>query len=56
MKEASMGELLKAAREVFSRWGKKGGTKSSANMTPEQRTARARKAANARWDKRKAGK
>lgn len=38
-------------REVMKAMGSKGGKKSSANMTPEQRTERARKAVQARIKK-----
>lgn len=34
--------------------GKLGGKKRAANMTPEERTAGARDAANARWGKKRA--
>ena len=36
--------------------GSEGGKKAAGNMTPEQRTERARKAGKARWSKRKAGR
>ena len=37
-----------------SEMGKKGGKASAAKLTPEQRSARARKAARKRWKKKKA--
>lgn len=40
-------------RKVAAVLGHYGGTKASARMTPAQRKARARKAAKARWGKRK---
>lgn len=43
-----------ALREELRKLGKKGGKKSSDNMTPEQRSERARKAGSARWEKEKA--
>ncbi len=36
-------------RRYFSANGRKGGTARAAQMTPEERTLRARKAAQARW-------
>jgi hypothetical protein len=45
-------EMIEAVmKEMGRRGGKAGGEKSSANMTPEQRTERARRAAQARWGK-----
>jgi hypothetical protein len=38
-------------REMFVRAGKAGAKKLSENMTPEQKTERAKAAANARWKK-----
>ncbi len=49
--------MTKALREWYAKIGKKGGLKggirAALNMTPEQRAERARKAALARWKKRK---
>jgi hypothetical protein len=58
-----MTKLPESAKEFFRRagakggkiGGAKGGATAAANMTPEQRQARARKAAAARVAKRKAG-
>ncbi len=51
--------MTKALREWYSKIGKKGaakgGIRAALNMTPEQRVTRARKAAAARWKKRKKG-
>jgi hypothetical protein len=41
-----------AAVELGRRGGKKGGKSRAANMSAEERSAAARKAANARWAKR----
>lgn len=43
--------MSKALLEELRKLGRKGGKKSSRNMTPEQRTERAKKAVKARWDK-----
>jgi hypothetical protein len=40
-----------AVREYFAEFGKQGGKKRAANMTPEQRSEAARKAVLARWSK-----
>lgn len=49
--------LRKLAREMMreqaAKWGRQGAKKQAANMTAEQRTARAKKAARARWGKKK---
>ncbi|MFZ0806631.1 MAG: hypothetical protein WAN03_10635 [Candidatus Sulfotelmatobacter sp.] len=42
---ATKGEI----REYFARFGKQGGKMRAKNMTPEQRSASARKAVEARW-------
>jgi hypothetical protein len=47
-------KLTKAMREYFRSEGSKGGKTAAANLTPEQRTERARKAALALAAKRKA--
>jgi hypothetical protein len=55
--------MTKALREWYESIGRKGGKKGGAkgghraalNMTPEERVERARKAAAARWKKRKKG-
>ncbi len=46
-----MGKLMDVAQ-----MGKKGGLASAANLTPAERSERARKAVKARWDKAKARK
>lgn len=38
---------------IGKKGGRKGGLKSAANMTPEERTERARKAVRAQWKKAK---
>lgn len=43
--------MKKLTREYFQKQGSIGGKKSSANMTPEQRKERAKKALEARWKK-----
>ena len=43
----------KEIREYFAKFGRKGGKAAAAKMTPEQRKASARKAAQARWAKKK---
>ena len=43
---------LPAAVELGLRGGSKGGKARAANMTPEERSAAARKASLARWEKR----
>lgn len=52
--------ISQVMREMGSKGGKKGGSKgglnAAANMTPEQRTDRARKAVEARWGKKKRAK
>lgn len=40
-------------RQAFAAMGRKGGPARMATLTPEERVALARKAAEARWDKRK---
>jgi hypothetical protein len=42
-------EALKILRKMFVKAGQAGGKKSSANLTPSERTDRAQKAAQARW-------
>jgi len=42
-----------AAVELGRRGGKKGGKARAARMTPEQRSEAARKAAKARWERKK---
>jgi hypothetical protein len=41
----------KEIREYFAKFGRKGGLATARNLTPEQRKAIARKAAQARWAK-----
>lgn len=48
-----MTEKNKAAQELGRRGGLKGGKARAAKMTKEQRTESARKAANARWAKKR---
>lgn len=48
-------EVLEFFRKQGTRGGKIGGKKAAASMTPEQRSARARKAVAAREAKRKRG-
>ena len=43
-------------RDYFAKFGKQGGKTRAKNMTVEQRAESARKAAKARWAKKKAGK
>jgi len=45
--------LIEYFRKVGRKGGAKGGHAAALNMTPEQRQERARKAAAARWSKRK---
>ena len=40
-------------RAYFAKFGKQGGKARAAKMTPEERAESARKASQARWDKRK---
>jgi hypothetical protein len=47
-------EVRAAMMEISRKFGKQGGKKAAANMTPEQRTARAKKAAEAAARKRTA--
>jgi hypothetical protein len=42
---------MKLTRKAFKNWGKTGGKKRAAKLTPEQRRKIARKAAAARWNK-----
>jgi hypothetical protein len=44
----------KELRDYFAKMGKRGGKARTKNLTPEQRKASARKAAQARWAKKKA--
>ena len=46
-------ELRELARILGRRGGKKGGKARAANMTPEERSESARKAAKARWAKKR---
>jgi hypothetical protein len=46
-----MVEWPKELREYFARFGKQGGKKRARNMTPEERKESARRAAQARWQK-----
>ncbi len=46
-------ELRELARRLGRRGGLKGGPARAAKMTPEERSESARKAARARWDKKK---
>ena len=43
----------KETREYFAKFGKQGGKKRARNMTPEERRESARRAAQARWAKKK---
>jgi len=45
--------MRKAYAELMSEYGRKGGSNSRKYLTPERRTELARKAAAARWGKRK---
>lgn len=45
--------VMKFLREIAARGGKVGGARAAANMTAEQRRARAVKAAEARWSRRR---
>jgi hypothetical protein len=47
-------KLPPAILEFFRKQGSKGGKTAAARMTPEERTARAQKAATAAWAVRKA--
>ena len=49
-------QLRKFYQQIGREGGLIGGRRTAANMTPEERTARARKAVAARWAKRKKGK
>jgi hypothetical protein len=53
--ETPVDPLRAAAAELGRRGGLKGGKARAAKMTPEQRTEVAKKAAAARWAKRRAG-
>jgi hypothetical protein len=44
---------MKLTRKAFKEWGKQGGKKRAANLTPERRRAIAKKAIAARWKKQK---
>ena len=46
-------ELRELARKLGRRGGLKGGPARAKKMTPEERSESARKAAKARWDKKK---
>jgi hypothetical protein len=48
-----MAEKNKAAQELGRLGGAKGGKARAKNMTPEERSEAARKAANARWAKKR---
>jgi len=52
-KPSKRSELPKDWREFFATMGKLGGKKAAARLSPEERLARARKAAQARWKRRK---
>ena len=43
----------KEIREYFAKFSRKGGQATAKKLTPEQRKASARKAAQARWAKKK---
>jgi len=45
--------MAESVREYLSRIGKKGAATTVGQLTPAQRKAKARKAANARWGKKK---
>jgi hypothetical protein len=45
----------KEIRDYFAKFGRKGGKATAAKLSPEQRKASARKAAQARWAKKKKG-
>ena len=49
-------EILAAMQEISRRFGKQGGKIAAKNMTPEERTARAKKAAAASAEKRTAAR
>ncbi len=49
-------EVRAAMLEISRKFGKQGGKKAAANMTPEERTARAKKASEAAARKRKAAR
>ncbi len=49
-------EVRAAMLEISRRFGKQGGRKAAANMTPEERTARAKKASEAAARKRTAAR
>ena len=44
-------EAFRILKKMFVKAGHEGGKKSSANLTPAERKARAQKAAQARWSK-----
>ena len=46
-------EMRELARKLGRRGGLKGGKARAAKMTPEERSEQARKAAKARWDKKR---
>ena len=46
-----MTATVKEIRAYFAKFGKEGGKARAKNLTPEQRRASARKAAQARWAK-----
>jgi len=48
-----MPEMPKALREYFAKFGRRGGKIRAKKLTAEQRTASAKKAAAARWSKKK---
>lgn len=43
-------------REYFAKFGRKGGKATASKMTPEERSEKMRRAAKARWSKKKAPK
>ena len=54
MKKRMPPEVLEYLRSMGKAYGKKGGKASAENMTPEQRSARAKKASQAAAEKRTA--
>ncbi len=53
MGKLSTSKMQEAIRKAFQETGRQGGKTAAANMTPEQRSARAKKAVTAREAKRK---
>jgi hypothetical protein len=54
-KKALPAELREYFAKIGKKGGKKGGTVRASRMTPEERAESARKAVQARWEKKKAG-